>query len=86
MKQNHKVCVQLVKRLHNSKHLNEYITFLHRIERRYTYRNKDFDTIELMHNFVLEYVEQLIDYYQNYLDRHSINEWSCKVMMEYILP
>ena len=85
MKQNHKVCVQLVKRLHNSEHLNKYITILHQIERTYTYRNKQFDTIELMHNFVLEYTEQLIITYQDYLDKHSINEWSCRVMMEYII-
>ena len=73
MKKHYKVCVELIKRLHNSEHLDNYITILHRLEKTYVYRNKQFDTLDMMYNFVLEYVDQLIGYYQNYLDRDSMN-------------
>ena len=87
MKKNINLVCQLVLRCHNAEKLKDYINYQCRIEHReegrthYKFRNQYFLIQEMIDNFVLEYVEQLIGDDLVYCDKDGLNEWSVEAMM-----
>ena len=91
MKKNINLVCQLVLRCHNAEKLKDYINYQCRIEHReegrthYKFRNQYFLIHEMIDNFVLEYVEQLIGDDLVYCDKDGLNEWSAEAMMVLML-
>ena len=52
----------------------------------FIFRNQEFDRRDLIEDFVIDYVRQLIGTDKDYCDKDSINDWCERFCMVHIYP